>query len=229
MAPPKDFNIAIIGGSIAGLTLAIALHERNVPVQIYERAKHFREIGAGVAFSANAIDAMNVCHGGVQGAFNRVATHNEWPSKRNVWFDYYDGMARGMDQSKSLFSVTTNGGRNGLHRADFLNELVKLFPAERAHFGKHLEDITEEGDGKLLMWFGDGTTAEADAVIGCDGVHSRVRRILVGPDHPAAEPTYTHKYAYRGVVPMEEAIKAVGEEKARNGSFYVCTLEICDI
>jgi len=229
MAPPKDFNIAIIGGGIAGLTLAIALHERNVPVQIYERAKHFREIGAGVSFSGNAIDAMNVCHSGVQGGFDRVATHNGWPSKSTVWFDYYDGMAREMDQSKNLFSVTTRVGQNGLHRADFLSELVKLFPAERAHFGKRLEDITEGADGKLVMRFGDGSTAEADAVIGCDGIHSRVRRILVGPDHPAAEPTYTHKYAYRGVVPMGEAIKAVGEEKARNASFYVSALEICDI
>jgi salicylate hydroxylase len=229
MAPPKDFNIAIIGGGIAGLTLAIALHERNVPVQIYERAKHFHEIGAGLSFSGNAIDAMNVCHGGVQGAFAQVATHNGWPSKSYVWFDYYDGMARGMDQRKSLFSVTTNVGQNGLHRADYLNELVKLFPTERAYFGKHLEDITEAGDGKLVMRFGDGSTAEADAVIGCDGVHSRVRKILVGLDHPAAEPTYTHKYAYRGLVPMEEAIKAIGEEKARNSSFYVSALEISDI
>ena len=71
-------------------------------------------------------------------------------------------------------------------------------------------------------------------VIGCDGIKSRVRQILVGKDHPSARPTYTHKYAYRGLIPMEKAVQAIGEANARNskmhvgGRFVVPTrLEIC--
>ena len=47
-ASKKPFDIAIVGGGISGLTLAIALSEANIPVTIYEAAKHFGEIGAGV-------------------------------------------------------------------------------------------------------------------------------------------------------------------------------------
>lgn len=36
----KPFNIAIVGGGISGLTLAIGLLERNIPITIYEAAAH---------------------------------------------------------------------------------------------------------------------------------------------------------------------------------------------
>ncbi|KAF8146458.1 hypothetical protein K438DRAFT_1628078 [Mycena galopus ATCC 62051] len=223
MAAPKDFTIAIVGGGIAGLTLGIALHERGVPVHIYEQTHHFGEIGAGVSFSSNAIDAMHVCHGGVQAAFERVATRNAWPSKSKVYFDYYDGMKSGAspEGSQKLFAVMSPVGQNGLHRADFLDELVKLFPADKAHFGKRLHEVTEGANGKLVLKFADGTSAEADAVVGCDGIHSRVRHMILGSDHPSVEPIYTRKYAYRGAVPIEDAVKALGEEKAKNATFYL--------
>ena len=48
---PADPNVAVVGG---GLTLAIALARRGVPVTVYEQAPEHREIGAGVALSANA-------------------------------------------------------------------------------------------------------------------------------------------------------------------------------
>jgi 2-polyprenyl-6-methoxyphenol hydroxylase-like FAD-dependent oxidoreductase len=59
-------------------------------------------------------------------------------------------------------------------------------------------------------------------VVGCDGIKSFVRRVVVGEDHPAANPVYTHKYAYRGLVPMQKAVEAVGEELASNSCMHVC-------
>ena len=51
---PADLHVAVVGGGIGGLTLAIALEQRGVPVTVFEQAPEFREIGAGVALSANA-------------------------------------------------------------------------------------------------------------------------------------------------------------------------------
>jgi salicylate hydroxylase len=51
---PADLHVAVVGGGIGGLTLAIALGQRGVPVAVFEQAPEFREIGAGVALSANA-------------------------------------------------------------------------------------------------------------------------------------------------------------------------------
>ena len=101
-----------------------------------------------------------------------------------------------------------------------MDELIKLFPADRAHFGKRLEKYSKQGDGTYLMSFADGTTATTHAIIGCDGIKSHVRGSMFGFDHPCAQPSYTHKFAYRALIPMDEAIEAVGEEKAVNGVMY---------
>lgn len=224
MPPPKDFTIAIVGGGIGGLTLAIALHQRHVPVTLYEQAPAFGEIGAGVSFSPNAVQAMKVCHEGIYKAFEDVCTRNLWPEKKKVWFDYLDGYSEDVQREskqKIAFSISNSLGQNGVHRAHFLEAMVKLVPKDIARFGKRLSDITERESGKMVMTFDDGSTAEADAIIGCDGIKSRVRQIMFGADHPSANPSYTHKYAYRGLVPMEKAIEAIGEEQAQNACMYV--------
>jgi salicylate hydroxylase len=219
MAVKKDFHIAIIGGGIAGLTLAIALHMRNIPIAIYEQAAAFGEIGAGVSFSPNAVLAMKSCHQGVYEAFQRVCTKNRWESKQDVWFDFLDGMS---DSREAKFTIRNSLGQQGVHRASFLDEIVKLLPEDIARFGKKLA-VIEQGcrDGRLTMSFEDGTTAEADAVVGCDGIKSTTRKIMFGHDHPCAKPSYTHKYAYRGLAPMDKAIEAVGEEVAVNACMHV--------
>lgn len=209
--PPR---VAIIGGGIAGLTLAISLHARNVPVTVYERSAAFGEIGAGVSFSPNAVRAMHLCHAGIVDAFDAVATRNTWPEKATVFFDYVRGY--GPDQSIA-FTAHNENGQNSVHRADFLDRLVPLLPAECARFGKHLVNLTQD-DKQATMSFADGSTATADVVIGCDGIKSRTRRVLFGED---SLPVYTHKYAYRGLVPVETATAAVGAEMGQNSFMHV--------
>jgi salicylate hydroxylase len=222
---PRDFELAIVGGGIAGITLAVALYQRNIPFKVYEQAAQFGEIGAGVSFSPNAVQAMKFCHQGIYEAFEKVCTRNVWPEKQKVWFDYLDGYAApnsGKERQDIAFTIRNSLGQNGVHRAAFLDEIVKLLPPEVARFGKRLVTVEESSsNGRLVMRFEDGTSAEADAIIGCDGIKSKVRQIIVGKDHPSAHPSYTHKYAYRGLAPMDEAIKAVGEELALNSCMHV--------
>ncbi|OGM44268.1 salicylate 1-monooxygenase SalA, partial [Aspergillus bombycis] len=57
-------------------------------------------------------------------------------------------------------------------------------------------------------------------VIGCDGIKSRVRELILGEGDPASYPHYTHKVAYRGLVPMEEATARLGHYRAHNQHMY---------
>lgn len=160
------FSVAIVGGGIAGLTLAIALLERNVKVDIYEQAPAYGEIGAGVAFSPNAIQAMKLCSTGVYEAFAQVATKNQAAEKQKIWFDWLDGYNHSRERDGAgdkLFQLGNSLGGNAVHRAHFLGAMVKLIPRHDSHFHKHLDNIVQEDDGKMALHFQDGTIARADA------------------------------------------------------------------
>lgn len=73
----------------------------------------------------------------------------------------------------------------------------------------------------MVLHFHDGTSARHSAVIGCDGIKSRTRQILLGADHPAANPQFTGKFVYRGLIPMEPAAKLMGDELAYNCQTYL--------
>jgi len=66
-------------------------------------------------------------------------------------------------------------GQTTLHRALFLDELVKLMPKEIAHFGKRVDQIIDNGENGITLHFKDNTTVAAGAVIGAAGVHSPTR------------------------------------------------------
>ena len=108
-------------------------------------------------------------------------------------------------------------GQQSVHRAHFLNELVKSVPSERAHFNKRIDQIQDKEDGPVKIHFKDGTTATADVVIGADGVHSVVRAHLLGEE--AAKPVYAGSVAYRALVPMETALEKLDKEFAQNAHF----------
>lgn len=58
-------------------------------------------------------------------------------------------------------------------------------------------------------------------VIGCDGIKSRVRQLLFGKDNPASYPNYTHQVAFRGLIPMDKAVAALGLEKTQNQCMHM--------
>ncbi|KAG6130392.1 hypothetical protein E4U38_007583 [Claviceps purpurea] len=219
-AHKSHLEFAIIGGGVAGLTLAIALLRRGLKVEIFEQAGQFQEIGAGVSFTPNAVQAMKICDPAIHEAFERVCTRNIWPSKQKTWFDYYDAQSENATSSP-VFSITNDLGQNGVHRAHFLDELIKLVPPQAAHFGKKLDKYGEDKHGRLHLSFTDGSEHQADVLLACDGIKSKVRQLLFGAHHPCANPSYTHKYAYRALVPMDAAIDSLGEERAQNAAMHM--------
>ncbi|KAI9810361.1 MAG: hypothetical protein M1827_006328 [Pycnora praestabilis] len=216
----KPFIIAVAGGGIGGLAITIGLLHQGIDVHLYEAAHTFAEIGAGVAFGPNALAAMSKIDPAIKEGYDKRATVNGWPEKREVWFDFRHG-EEGTHVGELIHTVKAGkSGNSTVHRAHFLDELVKLVPDEVAHFGKRVEEVVEKDDGVTLK-FHDGTTAEASAVIGCDGVKSRTRQVLLGYNAPEAHAVFTGKYAYRGLIPMEKAVELLGDELARNSQMFL--------
>ncbi|KAL1607665.1 hypothetical protein SLS60_002600 [Paraconiothyrium brasiliense] len=230
-SPPKSFNIAIIGGGISGLTLAIALHKRSIPITVYESAASFGEIGAGVGFEANFVRTMDLIAPGIKEGFLRCSNNQE--SVPPKWFDVRIGDTRKADSEgfvhekdgrkiklgEPIFIIPARAGpRGGVHRAHFLDELIKLLPDGVALFKKKLVDVSQADGGDAVLHFADGTTAQHTAVIGCDGIKSRTREIVLGKED--ARPVFSGKYAYRAIVPMQKALEFLDEEEATTPQMY---------
>ena len=226
------FRVAIIGGGIGGLALAHGLKKHpNIDFHVYEAAPAFGEIGAGVSLGPNAQRALELIGSEAKEAFTKHATPNLWPSHSNTYADlvivcYSCSSAnarllltqtfqgKGPEAGKIIACQKNAIGQQSVHRSSFLDELVKGVPSWRSHFNKRLLCVDNNHDGSILLYFKDGTTTTADAVIGADGIHSAVRAHLLGKE--AARPVFSGTTAYRGLVPMDEAIEKLGDELAQN-------------
>jgi 2-polyprenyl-6-methoxyphenol hydroxylase-like FAD-dependent oxidoreductase len=158
----SQFEVAIIGGGITGLALAIGLLQRNIKFTIYERAHTFREIGAGIGFTPNAERAMNALNPALHAAFRKVAAQND-----EDYFYYMDGYNYSEEdpthEETILKLYLGERGFEGCRRPDFMAETVRLIPPEHIQLDKDLVSVADvnEDEGVHLS-FRDGSTARAD-------------------------------------------------------------------
>lgn len=150
---PRPLDLAIIGGGISGITLAIALYKRGVSCTVYEAASELTETRGAVPISRNALRAMEQVDRCVLGAYNLVSTSNQSISKASVWCDFVDGMSpQPATHLKPLFSIVgaDNIGHNVVPCARFLDELVRLLPKGTVRFEKELKHVLDDriGSGK---------------------------------------------------------------------------------
>lgn len=211
----KKLRVAIVGGGIAGLALAANLFRyTHLEVILYEAAPQFSEIGAGISFGVNAIKAIECLN--LAAEYHAIADQVAAPFQ-DVWFQWRNGYT---DEYLSS-SIAPQVGQSSVHRADFLDSILKQVPREKCHFNKKLTSI-EETANEVILNFQDGTSAHADYVIGADGIHSAVRAyVLASQNLPAARPQFTGTWAYRGIIQYQDFKQALEQAEL--------DLEIADV
>jgi salicylate hydroxylase len=185
-------EVAVIGGGIGGLGVALSLLRAGLDVHVYEQAHSLREVGAGIQVSPNA---SRVLHGlGLGDALAKLGVRpmafhfRRWEDGRTVMKTPLG------DAVIAAFGFPHYQS----HRADVLAMLINAFPAERLHLDHRLVAFTDYG-GRVEATFANGECFTAAVLIGADGIHSTVRQLLFGP----ATPHFTGCTAYRGLVPTE--------------------------
>ncbi len=182
-------SVAIVGGGIGGLFAANALIERGVRVSVYEQAPALGEIGAGVFVTPNAVRHLERV--GLGPAVER------WGARVGPGSSYYrhDGTPIAPVQ------VTDANDWNacfGMHRADFVELLAGKLPAGIVHTGHRAVGFEQSGELARVR-FANGAVAEADVVVGADGIHSELRPHVF----PPSKPVFHGTISYRGLIPRE--------------------------
>ena len=188
-------RVLIVGGGIGGLTAALALLRRGIDVDVYEQAAELKEVGAGVQLSANGTRVLHLL--GVAEALRALSCEAVGKEVR-LW---------NTGESWKLFDLGAESiARYGfpyftVYRPDLLMVLADAVRAEKRdaiHLGMKIGGFTQQASGVKLQF--ENRELQGDALIGADGVHSRIRQALFGPD----KPLFTGNIAWRGIAPMDK-------------------------
>lgn len=175
--------IAIAGAGIGGLTLGRALAHHGIPFRIFERAPGLRPAGAGIALADNALRAL--AHIGLAGSVRHVAL----PLRRA---DICEPSGRVLTRTGELpFDVVV------LPRTALQHALLQTIEP-RVECSRAVAGFTQHAQGVRIR-FEDGAEIAADALVGADGLHSQVRRVLRG-DEPVR---YSGQTSWRAIASLE--------------------------
>ena len=207
---PRRPTIAIIGAGMGGLATAATLRRIGIDVTVYEQARTFARLGAGIQVGCNA---MQVLRG--LGLEKRLRAEAFYPRSWNNK-DWQTGQVK-FDAIFGAYAEERYGAPYLLsHRGDLHEALASAVPDECIRLGHSLVGLDDKSDG-LHMTFADGSSAVADALVGADGVHSTVKTLLFGE----SEANFTGRIAYRTTFPadllcgyeIDECTKWWGEDR----------------
>jgi salicylate hydroxylase len=189
MGPAR--RIAIVGAGLGGLAAAIALRRQGFEVQIYEQAPELGEFGAGINISPNSVkffDAMELTS-----KLHKVASEP-------VGLTWRDWGADAISYSLPFGDFTKRYGAKYyvVHRSDLHRLLSEAVPEAIVQLGKRCKAV-ESHNHTAGLAFEDGSSAEADVVVGCDGIRSAVRACTFGGDGPR----YAGTMCWRALAPTD--------------------------
>lgn len=194
----RKTRIVVVGAGLGGMTVAGFLQRAGFAVTIYEQAPAFSRIGAGIILSANVMKVLRRL--GIEQMVIDIGIKAEcyisraWDTGETMYKIEFDAA------SEARFG----GAYANIHRGDLHSVLEKGVAPGTIAFNHRLITLDETRDS-IRLAFDDGKTVEADIVVGADGVNSKVREFLLGPEPPR----FSKFVAYRAIFPT----KALGGYK----------------
>ena len=186
----EDTDILIVGGGIGGLTLALSLQQAGIACRVFEAAAETKLLGVGINLLPHAMREYSEL--GLQGRLAQKAVETKEVCFYNRFGQHITTEPRGHYAGYDWPQLS-------IHRADLhavlLHAVRERLGAARLVGAKKCLGFEQDHAG-ITLRFADGFNARGAAAIGCDGIHSVVRKQL----HPAeGPPAYQGINMWRGV------------------------------
>lgn len=186
-------NVVIIGAGMGGLTTGIALKKFGHQVRIFEQTEKILPVGAAISLWSNGVKCLNYL-----GLTEKIA-------KLGGQMDdlaYVDGLTGDVMTQFSLRPLIEEVGQRPypVARADLQNMLMDEFGRDQIYLGKKMVSLEDKAD-YVEVHFADGSSTQADLLIGADGTHSMTRAYVLGQQ---VQRRYAGYVNWNGLVEISE-------------------------
>ncbi|HET8744366.1 MAG TPA: flavin-dependent oxidoreductase [Ramlibacter sp.] len=215
-------RIAIVGGGVGGLALALGLDQRGIACDVYEAAPEIKELGVGITLLPHAMRELAAL--GLQPRLEPLAIENLESVFFNRWGQFIYREPRGRHAGYDVPELGMHRGK--LHGVMFEAARERLGDA-RIHLDHRCTGAQQDGQGVTLSFSGvrghPQPTVQADVVVACDGVNSALRRQF----YPEEKVAFAGINTWRGVTVHKPIL--TGKSYLRIGSIDTGKLVIYPI
>lgn len=180
-------KIGIIGAGISGLTLAHVLEKLNISYQLFEGHHQLSKQNHGMTLAHNGCQIFQVLKlSELLNEQGQKISSQEYTDERFKTLLKFD---------LNKFDLELKSSMYGIHQTELLQSLLDKLPAEKIHFSHKVVNISQRLD-KTLVRFENDVSQDFDLVVGADGVHSTIRKLIF----PYLTMDYTGQTSWRFVI-----------------------------
>jgi 2-polyprenyl-6-methoxyphenol hydroxylase-like FAD-dependent oxidoreductase len=184
----KIDTILVVGGGMAGLTTAAALHQRGFAVELVERRETWQALGAGFLVHANGM-RMLAALGLASGVEQAGTVVRRWQ------FCDEQGEVLSDTDLEALWGHA--GPCIGIERTKLQGALLPGVAQVHCRLGTEVASLIQD-DARVSVGFSDGSSGDFDLVVGADGIRSTVRALAL----TSTAPSYLGAMNWRSVAPI---------------------------